>query len=91
MADLPAAARFLESTARVLERRVFDHRFEGADPGPVLHALKAYRNDDGGFGHALEPDIRDPASQPIPTQSYGLTAGSRPTSRPATRTRPAPR
>jgi hypothetical protein len=69
MADLPAAAGFLNSTARVLERRLFAHRFEGAAPEPVLHALKAYRNDDGGFGHALEPDVRDPASQPIPTQS----------------------
>jgi hypothetical protein len=26
--------------------------------------VAAYRNDDGGFGHALEPDLRAPASQP---------------------------
>lgn len=67
--DLNAAATFLHSTARVLERRRFEHLFQGASAEPVLHALRAYRNDDGGFGHALEPDVRDPASQPIPTQS----------------------
>ena len=26
--------------------------------------MAAYRNDDGGFGHALEPDCRAPGSQP---------------------------
>ena len=31
----------------------------------MLHALQAYRNDDGGFGHALEPDMRAPPSQPV--------------------------
>jgi hypothetical protein len=34
----------------------------------VRDAVAAYRNDDGGFGHALEPDIRDPASQPAATE-----------------------
>lgn len=63
--DLQAAARFLHSTARVLERRRFAHMFEGASAEPVLHALYAYRNDDGGFGHAIEPDMRAPTSQPV--------------------------
>jgi len=30
-----------------------------------VHALRAYQNDDGGFGNALEPDLRGPLSQPI--------------------------
>ena len=63
--DLDAAAAFLNSTARVLERRRFAHLFEGASTEPVLHALRAYRNDDGGFGHAIEPDMRAPTSQPV--------------------------
>ncbi len=33
----------------------------------MLEALRGYRNADGGFGHALEPDLRCPASQPAPT------------------------
>jgi hypothetical protein len=63
--DLNAAAAFLHSTARVLERRRFGCLFEGASAEPVLHALRAYRNDDGGFGHAIEPDMRAPTSQPV--------------------------
>jgi hypothetical protein len=30
----------------------------------VLATLRAYRNPDGGFGHALEPDVRAPDSEP---------------------------
>jgi hypothetical protein len=66
--DLNAAATFLRATARLLERRRFARLFEQGDAEPVVHLLRAYRNADGGFGHALEPDVRDPASQPIPTQ-----------------------
>ena len=66
--DLPAAAGFLHATARVLERRRFAHLFEGASAEPVLHALRAYRNDDGGFGHAIEPDMRAATSQPVGVQ-----------------------
>ena len=32
-----------------------------------MEALRGYRNGDGGFGHALEPDLRSPGSQPAPT------------------------
>jgi hypothetical protein len=63
--DLNAAAAFLHSTARVLERRRFEHLFEGAGAEPVLDAVRAYRNADGGFGHAIEPDMRAPTSQPV--------------------------
>jgi hypothetical protein len=63
--ELNAASAFLHSTARVLERRRFAHMFEGASAEPVLHALRAYRNDDGGFGHSIEPDMRAPSSQPV--------------------------
>jgi hypothetical protein len=33
----------------------------------VLDSLRAYRNADGGFGHALEPDVRAPESEPAAT------------------------
>src|SRR6201986_3601200 len=41
--------------------------FAGGPTDPVLEALRGYRNPDGGFGHALEPDLRGPGSQPAPT------------------------
>jgi hypothetical protein len=62
--DLDAAARFLAANARVLDRRRFERLFAGGDPRPVRDAVAAFRNSDGGFGHALEPDGRMPASQP---------------------------
>jgi hypothetical protein len=62
--DFDAAAGFMAARARVLDRRVFQRLFAGGGPGPVRDAVAAYRNDDGGFGHALEPDLRTGASQP---------------------------
>ncbi|WP_329248890.1 hypothetical protein [Streptomyces canus] len=54
-------------TARVLEQRLFAYHFLNAGPDPVETALEAYRNADGGYGHALEPDLRGPVSQPLHT------------------------
>jgi hypothetical protein len=62
--DLDAAAQFLAANARVLDRRRFDRLFSGGDARPVRDAVAAFRNADCGFGHALEPDGRTPASQP---------------------------
>jgi hypothetical protein len=62
--DFDAAAGFLAARARVLDRRVFQRLFQDGAAGAVRDAVAAYRNDDGGFGHALEPDLRTAASQP---------------------------
>jgi hypothetical protein len=61
---LVAARSFMAAHARVLDRRRFELLFDGADAEPVLAALRAYRNGDGGYGHGLEPDLRAPESQP---------------------------
>ena len=60
-----AGDRFLLSQARLLERRLFAHLFLGQPAARVIDALRGYQNDDGGFGHGLEPDKRCPASLPI--------------------------
>jgi hypothetical protein len=70
MNDAPArvldrAADFLWRNARLLERALFARTFLGGPPDAVQSALRAYRNPDGGFGHALEPDVRAPASMPL--------------------------
>src|ERR1700759_1643852 len=62
--DFDAAAGFLAAHARVLDRRTFQRLCSGGGARPVRDALAAYRNDDGGFGYALEPDVRTDASQP---------------------------
>jgi hypothetical protein len=64
-ADIRAATGFVHSSARLLERHRLDRLLDGGDPEPVLRALRAYRNPDGGFGHAIEPDMRAPGSQPV--------------------------
>src|ERR671925_1579367 len=64
MGDLDAARRFMAGHARLLDRRRFELLFDGGDPEPVLDALRAYSNADGGYGHGLEPDLRAPESQP---------------------------
>src|ERR671936_71985 len=61
--DFEAAAAFLAANARVLDRRRFQRMFGDGPAGPVRDAVAAYRNEDGGFGHALEPDCRAPGSQ----------------------------
>ena len=66
--DAPAFTRardFVVRNARLIDRRLFAHLFEDAPRQPVLDALRAYRNPDGGFGNALEPDKRCPESQPV--------------------------
>jgi hypothetical protein len=62
--DLDAAEQFMAGNGRVLDWRRFERLFRGGDATPVRDAVAAYRNADGGFGFAFEPDGRDPASQP---------------------------
>ncbi|MFE2040897.1 hypothetical protein ACFXAZ_08190 [Streptomyces sp. NPDC059477] len=64
---LTRAGQFVWLTARVLEQRLFAYHFLSGDADPVETALDAYRNADGGYGHALEPDLRGPVSQPLHT------------------------
>ncbi|WP_100444044.1 hypothetical protein [Glycomyces xiaoerkulensis] len=58
------AERYLVRNARLIERRRFEHAFRGGDPEPVRSALHGYRNRDGAFALALEPDLRGATGQP---------------------------
>ena len=62
------AAEFLYANARLVDRAVFGVRFSRAAPERLVRAVLAYRNEDGGFGHALEADLRTPVSQPLHTE-----------------------
>jgi hypothetical protein len=61
---LARAEDFIYRNARLLDRRRFEFHFRGGAAQHVIDALLAYHNDDGGFGNAIEPDIRGPDSQP---------------------------
>jgi hypothetical protein len=65
--DVDSAERFMLANARLLERHRLAVLLHGPPVAPVLAALRAYRNPDGGFGHALEPDVRAPESEPAAT------------------------
>ncbi|GGT31597.1 hypothetical protein ACFFV7_47985 [Nonomuraea spiralis] len=62
--NLQAVAGFMATHARILDRRRFHLLLGETGPAPVLDALDAYRNPDGGYGWGLEPDLRAPESQP---------------------------
>ncbi|WP_460219447.1 hypothetical protein [Psychroserpens sp. MEBiC05023] len=59
------ARDFILTNARMIERRLFEFYFEKGDNKGVYHAVYAYRNTDGGFGHGMEPDTASPESQPL--------------------------
>ncbi len=67
--DLAAAERFLLTNGRVLERHRLAVLLHAGPVDRVLAALRVYRNPDGGFGHALEPDARGAHSEPLSTQT----------------------
>ena len=66
--QLELARTFVYSNARLLDRKRYEFHFEAGSAEGVLNVLKMYQNVDGGFGNALEPDIRTAGSQPIPTE-----------------------
>ncbi|MCM3341063.1 hypothetical protein M3650_21105 [Paenibacillus sp. MER TA 81-3] len=65
---LENARQFIYHNARLLDRMRFEYFFGQGTKESVLAVLRAYQNVDGGFGNALEPDIRCPHSQPVPTE-----------------------
>lgn len=69
MTNSRAAIRFLAAHGRLLDRRRLaavlgeDDVAREKAGAAVIWALEGYRNDDGGYGWGLEPDLRSPESQ----------------------------
>ncbi|MCF7925522.1 MAG: hypothetical protein K9L26_03215 [Candidatus Izimaplasma sp.] len=57
-----------ENRCRELDITLIKSFYEDNDKA-VLQALKQYQNGDGGFGHALEPDIQCPDSSVVATDT----------------------
>ncbi len=53
--------------ARPIEALRLKHLIEGNQDQALLEELLKYQNEDGGFGHGLEPDFWNPNSSPIQT------------------------
>ncbi|HNS76927.1 MAG TPA: hypothetical protein PKI56_11595, partial [Mesotoga prima] len=52
---------------RELEKRLFAYYFMDGPANIVVEEIASYQNVDGGFGNAIEPDFRLPASSPMAT------------------------
>lgn len=64
---LKKARDYLFKEARELEQSRWSYHFEGGSKEEVLRSLKTFQNEDGGFGHGLEPDFFAEESTPIAT------------------------
>ena len=64
---LDRAIAYLETQARPLERALYRHHFEDGPETDVVRELRRFQNADGGFGNALEPDVRTPSSSALAT------------------------
>ncbi len=58
---------YLQQNARKLDICLYEYLFEGAEPGSLIEELATYQNEDGGFGHALDADLRLPHSSVLAT------------------------
>ena len=61
------AKLFLFETARPLEKHLFLHLFAGLPVDQAMVELARFANSDGGFGNALEPDLRCSESSTLAT------------------------
>jgi hypothetical protein len=61
------ARHFMLTQARPLDRALYLYHFQGGAIGQVVSELAAYQNPDGGFGRALEPDVRCGESSVVAT------------------------
>ena len=67
-AQFARARDFLHSQARPFEKTIFELEFEEGSLDAVLSELVKFQNSNGGFGQALEPDMRTPTSSALCTE-----------------------
>ena len=65
--NIEKAQEFIYRNARPLDLARWNYLFENGDKENVLKILSSYQNEDGGFGHGLEPDCWNPNSSPVQT------------------------
>lgn len=71
--------RYIINSARPVDRNLFELQEGSGDGSRLFEALADFQNGDGGFGHALEPDLRTPESSALATSvafQYLVAAGA---------------
>ena len=61
------ARDFIKENARSVDEALFAYTFENGKPDAVWKALRTFVNEDGGFGHGMEPDCWLPESSVLAT------------------------
>lgn len=61
------ARNYILTYGRDVEQALFRFHFENGNSDEIEAALKKYQNEDGGFGHGMEPDLRSKNSSVIAT------------------------
>lgn len=62
---------WIKRNARPLEAARWEYHFENGSKENVIKYLSAFQNNDGGFGHGIEPDFWLPHSSPMATWAAG--------------------
>jgi len=65
--NLDKTISWLYRNGRPLDVARYEFLFLNKDKTSVEKILQSYQNEDGGFGHGLEPDSQNPNSSPIQT------------------------
>lgn len=63
--------RWIKRNARPLESALWSYHFEDLNDEGVIKCIEAFQNDDGGFGHGIEPDFWSPYSSPMASWAAG--------------------
>ncbi|MEJ2247094.1 MAG: hypothetical protein P8Y80_13610 [Acidobacteriota bacterium] len=61
------ALNFVEAMGRPLEAARIKYHFQDGPVENVVASLQSFQNEDGGFGNAIEPDLRAPESSALGT------------------------
>lgn len=65
MVSIDKARNFVYQNGALWERALFAYLFDGGSLERLHKCLLAYKNEDGGFAHGLEHDIKCPDSNPL--------------------------
>ncbi|KAF0819906.1 MULTISPECIES: hypothetical protein [unclassified Cytobacillus] len=64
-------SRWIKRNARPLESALWSYHFEDRNDERVIECIEAFQNEDGGFGHGIEPDFWSPHSSPMASWAAG--------------------
>ncbi|MDF2036036.1 hypothetical protein P2R12_03415 [Cytobacillus oceanisediminis] len=64
-------SRWIKRNGRPLESALWSYHFEDRNAEGVIKCIEAFQNDDGGFGHGIEPDFWSAHSSPMASWAAG--------------------